>query len=239
MKCRCCCCAGISCATCHTNGASNAKLFVPGLSTRPGNFDTTGALFNPKADNHVLDPVRIPSLRGARYLAPYGHDGRIASLRTGIKMVLKDLVTGEPITEPSTAGEICVRGGVTTPGYHNDPERTADAFDDEGFLHTRDLASMDDDGWFWLGGRTDDIINTGAEKLSLLEVEGALRRHSDVLDVACVGVGHARFGEAGSDRASWNHGWSAEVWFITRSAITRMPRSWAASMNARKSSTVP
>jgi cytochrome c peroxidase len=73
--------AGMSCGTCHVNGAGNAKFFIPKMSTRPGNFDTTGPLFNPNANNFVLDPVTIPSLRGARYLAPYGHDGRMASLR--------------------------------------------------------------------------------------------------------------------------------------------------------------
>ena len=49
----------------------------------------------------------------------------------------------------------------------------------------------------------------------------------------------SRLGEFGLERASWNQGWSAEVWFMTRSAITRMPRWWAASTKARKSSTVP
>ncbi len=73
--------AGISCGTCHQQGSGNAKLFIPGLSARPGTFDTSGALFNPKADNGVLDPVRVPSLRGAKYLAPYTHDGRFATLR--------------------------------------------------------------------------------------------------------------------------------------------------------------
>ena len=92
--------AGISCGTCHVNGASNVKLFIPGLSTRPGTFDTSGALFNPKADNHVLDPVRIPSLRGARYLAPYGHDGRIASLRDFVRNVIVGEFAGP---EPSSA----------------------------------------------------------------------------------------------------------------------------------------
>src|SRR5262249_33093423 len=91
--------AGISCGTCHVNGASNAKLFVPGLSTRPGTFDTTGPLFNPKADNHLLDPVRIRSLRGARYLAPYGHDGRMASLRDFVRNVVVNEFAGP---EPST-----------------------------------------------------------------------------------------------------------------------------------------
>jgi hypothetical protein len=80
--------AGISCGTCHVNGASNPKFYLPGLSTRPGNFDTTGRLFNPKADNHVLDPVRIPSLRGVRSLAPYGNDGRTASLRDFVRNVI-------------------------------------------------------------------------------------------------------------------------------------------------------
>jgi cytochrome c peroxidase len=92
--------AGISCETCHVNGAGNARLFVPKMSTRPGNFDTTGPLFNPKADNSVLDPVRIPSLRGARYLAPYGADGRMGSLRDFVRNVIVNEFAG---AEPSPA----------------------------------------------------------------------------------------------------------------------------------------
>jgi cytochrome c peroxidase len=90
--------AGLSCGSCHVNGAGNAKFFMPKMSTRPGNFDTTGPLFNPKADNFVLDPVRIPSLRGARYLAPYGHDGRMASLRDFVRNVIVNEFAGP---EPS------------------------------------------------------------------------------------------------------------------------------------------
>jgi cytochrome c peroxidase len=92
--------AGISCSTCHVNGAGNPKLYVPKMSTRPGNFDTTGPLFNPKADNQVLDPVRIPSLRGARFLAPYGSDGRTASLRDFVRNVIVNEFAGP---EPSSA----------------------------------------------------------------------------------------------------------------------------------------
>jgi len=90
--------AGISCETCHVNGAGNAKFFMPKMSTRPGNFDTTGPLFNPKADNFILDPVRIPSLRGARYLAPYGHDGRMPSLHDFVRNVIVNEFAGP---EPS------------------------------------------------------------------------------------------------------------------------------------------
>jgi hypothetical protein len=92
--------AGISCSTCHIGGTSNAKLFIPGMSIRPGTFDTTGPLFNPKADNHVVDPVRIPSLRGARYLAPYGHDGRTTSLHDFVRNVIVGEFAGQ---EPSPA----------------------------------------------------------------------------------------------------------------------------------------
>jgi cytochrome c peroxidase len=90
--------ANLSCGTCHVNGAGNAKFFMPKMSTRPGNFDTTGPLFNPKADNGLLDPVRIPSLRGARYLAPYGADGRMASLHDFVRNVIVNEFAG---SEPS------------------------------------------------------------------------------------------------------------------------------------------
>ncbi|HVT54731.1 MAG TPA: cytochrome c peroxidase, partial [Xanthobacteraceae bacterium] len=90
--------AGISCGTCHQQGGGNAKLFMPGMSSRAGNFDTTGPFFNPKADNGIFDPVRVPSLRGAKYLAPYGHDGRFASLRDFVRNVIVNEFAGR---EPS------------------------------------------------------------------------------------------------------------------------------------------
>ena len=89
--------AHISCASCHVNGASNPRLFIPGLSTRPGTFDTTNSLFNPRTDNGVLDAVTIPSLRGARFLSPYGHDGRTASLRDFVRnVVVNEFAGAEP-----------------------------------------------------------------------------------------------------------------------------------------------
>jgi cytochrome c peroxidase len=92
--------AEMSCGTCHVNGASNPKFFIPGLSTRAGNFDTSNLLFNPKAFNSLLDPVRIPSLRGARFLAPYGHDGRSFSLRDFVHNVIVNEFAGpEPSPE--------------------------------------------------------------------------------------------------------------------------------------------
>jgi Di-haem cytochrome c peroxidase len=89
--------AGISCGTCHVNGAANAQFYIPGLSTRHGNFDTTSRVFNPKTDDGVLDPLTIPSLRGAHLLAPYGHDGRTVSLRDFVRnVVVNEFAGAEP-----------------------------------------------------------------------------------------------------------------------------------------------
>jgi di-heme cytochrome c peroxidase len=90
--------AEISCNTCHINGTFNPRLFVPGLSHGPGTFDTTGAIFNPLTDNGVNDAVTTPSLRGARYLHPYGHDGRIASLRDFVRgVIINEFAGPEPL----------------------------------------------------------------------------------------------------------------------------------------------
>lgn len=82
--------AGITCNACHTNGHVNQGFFIPGHSARPGSFDATSALFNPRADNGVADPVDIPSLRGIRFFGPYGRDGRFASLRDFARHVIVD-----------------------------------------------------------------------------------------------------------------------------------------------------
>jgi acyl-CoA synthetase (AMP-forming)/AMP-acid ligase II len=126
--------------------------------------------------------------------APVGSSGR-PSIEMN-ECVLKDPFSGETLEGPGAEGEICIRGENVTPGYYGDPERSREALDDEGFFHTRDLGTRDSNGFYWVGGRTDDIINTGAEKLSLLEIEEVLRAHPDVVDVACAPVAHTRFGYA-------------------------------------------
>jgi len=102
--------AGMSCASCHQQGHNNPKLFIPGLSSRPGTFDPSGALFNPKADNGVFDPVTPPSLRGAKYLAPYAHDGRFPTLREFIRnAVVNEFAGSEPSAQIVDALEAYVK----------------------------------------------------------------------------------------------------------------------------------
>lgn len=70
----------LSCQSCHTNGHINASFFVPGLSSRPGNFDGSNGLFAPANNDHVPNDRNIPSLRGVAQTAPYGREGRFSSL---------------------------------------------------------------------------------------------------------------------------------------------------------------
>ena len=79
---------GLACSSCHNRGDVNRALFVPGLSRRPGGIDVDNAFFNPRASDGRLDPLDTPSLRGIRFTAPYGRDGRIASLREFVRNVI-------------------------------------------------------------------------------------------------------------------------------------------------------
>jgi hypothetical protein len=80
--------SGLSCDTCHSSGHANAGFLVPPLSDRPGNVDVSHVVFSALADDGVANPVNIPTLRGVAQTAPYGRDGRTASLREFVRDVI-------------------------------------------------------------------------------------------------------------------------------------------------------
>lgn len=84
----------ISCNTCHNKGVTNPQFFIPGLSSTHGGMDVTNAFFKPAADNAVADPLDIPDLRGIRYTAPYGRNGRTDSLREFVRNVVVNEFSG-------------------------------------------------------------------------------------------------------------------------------------------------
>ncbi|HSQ23939.1 MAG TPA: long-chain-fatty-acid--CoA ligase, partial [Pyrinomonadaceae bacterium] len=94
-----------------------------------------------------------------------------------------------------TAGEIVVRGNVVMAGYYNDPEATAQAMRD-GWFHSGDAAVIHPDGYIEIRDRLKDVIISGGENISSVEVEGVLLRHPAVQEVAIVGLPHERWGEA-------------------------------------------
>jgi fatty-acyl-CoA synthase len=94
-----------------------------------------------------------------------------------------------------TLGEIVVRGNVVMKGYFNDPEATAQALRG-GWFHTGDAAVIHPDGYVEIRDRLKDVIISGGENISSVEVEGVLLRHPAVQEVAVVGLPHEKWGEA-------------------------------------------
>jgi fatty-acyl-CoA synthase len=99
------------------------------------------------------------------------------------------------IVPPGTAGELCTRGYSVMHGYWEDPARTAEAIDAEGWMHTGDLATMDAQGYVNIVGRIKDMVIRGGENLYPREIEEFLYRHPGVQDVQVVGVPDAKYGE--------------------------------------------
>ena len=97
--------------------------------------------------------------------------------------------------ETGEMGEICIRGPLVMEGYWNRPEETAFAFRD-GWLHTGDLARCDDDGFFYIAGRSKDMIITGGFNVYPSEVEDALTAHEAVSAAAVIGLPDDIWGEA-------------------------------------------
>jgi fatty-acyl-CoA synthase len=94
-----------------------------------------------------------------------------------------------------TIGEIVVRGNVVMQGYYNDPEATAAAIRD-GWFHSGDAAVVHPDGYAEVRDRIKDVIISGGENISSVEVEGVLLRHPAVQEAAVVGLRDERWGEA-------------------------------------------
>lgn len=89
----------ITCNTCHNKGVTNPNFFIPGLSARPGGMDVSNSFFGGHANNGVFDPIDIPDLRGVRFTAPYGRNGRFDSLREFTRNVIVNEFSG-PEPEP-------------------------------------------------------------------------------------------------------------------------------------------
>ena len=111
-----------------------------------------------------------------------------------VEVKVVDPETGRivPRGEP---GELCTRGYSVMLGYWDDPERTAEAIDRGRWMHTGDLAVMDDEGYLKIVGRSKDMVIRGGENVYPREIEEFLYTHPDVADVQVIGVPDARYGE--------------------------------------------
>ncbi len=111
---------------------------------------------------------------------------------TEIKII--DPETGQVVPIGQT-GELCTRGYCVMLGYWNDPEKTREAIDDARWMHTGDLATMDEDGYISIVGRIKDMVIRGGENVYPREIEEFLYGHPKVSDVQVIGVPDVKFGE--------------------------------------------
>jgi len=132
--------------------------------------------------------------------APLEERARIKS-RQGVKSpLLEDVMVADPISmqpvpkDSSTMGEIMMRGNLIMKGYLKNPRATAEAFEG-GWFHTGDLAVWHEDGYIEIRDRSKDIIISGGENISSIEVEEVLYRHPAVSEVAVVARPDEKWGE--------------------------------------------
>jgi fatty-acyl-CoA synthase len=140
-------------------------------------------------------------------------DRAIVKARQGVELITSGELRvvsdhGEEVPrDGATIGEIVVRGNVVMDGYYNDPDATAKVIRD-GWFHTGDAAVVHEDGYAEIRDRLKDVIISGGENISSVEVEAMLLRHPNVVEAAVVGLPDTRWGEA------------PHAWIVAKSGAT-------------------
>lgn len=111
-----------------------------------------------------------------------------------VDVKIVDIETGSELP-PGKQGELCTRGYLVMKGYYNMPEETARVIDGEGWLHTGDLAVMDENGYCKITGRIKNMIIRGGENIYPREIEEFLYTHPKISDVQVYGVPDRKYGE--------------------------------------------
>jgi fatty-acyl-CoA synthase len=120
--------------------------------------------------------------------------GSVGRVHPHVEVKVADPATGLPMGR-GQSGELCTRGYSVMLGYWEDAERTAEAIDGARWMHTGDLATMDDEGYVNIVGRIKDMVIRGGENIYPREIEEFLYGHPDIVDVQVIGVPDVRYGE--------------------------------------------
>ena len=120
--------------------------------------------------------------------------GTVGRAMPHLEVKVVDPVSGRPVGRDEP-GELCTRGYSVMLGYWNEPDKTAEAIDAARWMHTGDLATMDDDGYLSIVGRIKDMVIRGGENVYPREIEEFLYTHPDIADVQVIGVPDPKYGE--------------------------------------------
>ncbi|MCW1247088.1 AMP-binding protein [Pseudomonas sp. SAICEU22] len=149
--------------------------------------------------------------------------------RTQPQLESKVIDAAGDIVPRGTIGELCTRGYSVMLGYWNNPKGTADAIDPQGWMHTGDLATMDEQGYVRIVGRNKDMIIRGGENVYPRELEEFFFTHPAVADVQVIGIPCSRYGEEIVAWIKFHPGHSAteqelQAWCKERIAHFKTPR---------------
>jgi len=149
--------------------------------------------------------------------------------RTQPQLESKIIDTAGDIVPRGTIGELCTRGYSVMLGYWNNPKGSAEAIDSQGWMHTGDLATMDEQGYVRIVGRNKDMIIRGGENVYPRELEEFFFTHPAVADVQVIGIPCSRYGEEIVAWIKFHPGHSAseqelQAWCKERIAHFKTPR---------------
>ena len=153
------------------------RMHMPGVSICYGMTETSPVSTQTRSDDPLERRV-----------------GTVGRVGPHLEVKVVDPAGGQTVPR-GVAGEFCTRGYSVMAGYWNDPERTAEVVDEDGWMHTGDLAVMDTCGYIQITGRIKDLIVRGGENISPREIEEFLHTHPDIVDGHVIGVPDARYGE--------------------------------------------
>jgi fatty-acyl-CoA synthase len=152
-------------------------MHMPGVSICYGMTETSPVSTQTRSDDSLARRV-----------------GTVGRVGPHLEIKVVDPITSETVPR-GVAGEFCTRGYSVMAGYWNDPEKTAEVIDAGGWMHTGDLAAMDEQGYVQITGRIKDIVMRGGENISPREIEEFLYTHPDIVDGHVIGVPDAKYGE--------------------------------------------
>lgn len=154
-----------------------SRMHMPGVSICYGMTETSPVSTQTRADDSVDRRV-----------------GTVGRVGPHLEIKVVDPATGETVPR-GVVGEFCTRGYSVMAGYWNDPQKTAEVIDADGWMHTGDLAEMDPSGYVRIAGRIKDLVVRGGENISPREIEELLHTHPDIVDGHVIGVPDAKYGE--------------------------------------------
>ena len=147
-----------------------------------------------------MSPVGTLALLKGKMLSRSKDERYALKTKQGLPLFGVDLkvvdAEGKPQPHDSiSSGELCVRGPWIVGAYYNDDDATAAAFDAEGWFRTGDVATIDADGYMTIVDRAKDVIKSGGEWISSIDVENAAMGHPEVAEAAVIGLPHPKWAE--------------------------------------------